>query len=187
MRRRLRGSIAVAVLATAALVLDLGMGLPDPGAAERAYGGFVGLVGCLLAMSWLRTTAGGGAESGRFSVGAVFGRQPEPPQPPVVEATRDLERALRLGAWTIGSFNVLVQPRLQSLATAKLARSGVSLGADERARRLLGEGFRLVDPAAPPPEDRMAPGVALHDVELLVETLERMDDDRLSGNRRHVS
>jgi len=167
-------SIAVAVLATAALALALGLGLPDPGAAERAYGGLVGFLGCLLAMSWLRLTAEGPAPAGRFSPGGAEATE-GPPQPPVVEAIRDLERALRLGTATIGTFNRLVQPRLQALATAKLSRFGIGLESD-RAMALLGDGFRLVDPAAPMPDDRMAPGFALHEIEGLVETLEVLGD-----------
>jgi hypothetical protein len=172
MSRAARRSIAAAVLATASLALALGIGLPDPGAAERAYGGLLGLLGCLLAVSWLRSTAEGRAPAGRFSSGAA-GERDEAPEPPVVEAVRDLERALRLGISTIGTFNRLVQPRLQSLATAKLSRSGIRLDT-EAAVELLGDGFRLVDPAAPPPEDRMAPGFSLHEIEGLVETLEQI-------------
>jgi hypothetical protein len=165
-------SIAVVVIASAALALVLAIGLPDPGAGERAYGGLVGLLGCVLAMRWLRSTAEGRAPAGRFSAGEAEERD-DPPQPPVVEAIRDLERALRLGTSTIGSYNRLVGPRLQSLATAKLSRSGIRLE-DARAMGVLGDGFRLVDPAAPPPEDRMAPGMALDEIERLVETLEQM-------------
>jgi hypothetical protein len=165
--------MAAAVLATAALVLALGVGLSDPGAAERAYGALLGLLGCLLALSWLRTTAEGRAPTGRFSPGGAQQRDP-PPQPPLVETIRDLERALRLGNSTIGSYNRLVLPRLQSLVTAKLSRLGVDLQGDDRAIGLLGDGFRLVDPAAPQPEDRMDPGIPLEQIERLVETLERM-------------
>jgi hypothetical protein len=68
----------------------------------------------------------------------------------------------------------LVLPRLQSLVTAKLSRLGVDLQGDDRAIGLLGDGFRLVDPAAPQPEDRMDPGIPLEQIERLVETLERM-------------
>jgi hypothetical protein len=175
MTRMVHRSIALAVLATAGLTLALGIGLPDPRAAERAYGGVVGLLGCLLAMSWLRATAQGRAPDGRFSPGSA--QEPdEPPQPPVVAAILDLERALRLGTSTIGSFNRLVQPRLRSLAEAKLSPSGFGLD-DERAVGLLGDGFRLVDPSSPPPDDRMAPGVAFAEIERLVETLEHLGEN----------
>jgi hypothetical protein len=161
------------VLATAALWLALGLGLSDPGAAERAYGGLLGLLGCVLAMSWLRSTAEGRAPTGRFSPGRPEVRDP-PPQQPLVETIRDLERALRLGSSTIGSYNRLVQPRLRSLATSRLSQVGIALEGDDRAIGLLGDGFRLVDPAAPPPEDRMDPGIPLDQIERLVDTLERL-------------
>lgn len=171
--RLARQSIAAIVIAGAGLALSLGVGLPDPRAAERAFAALLGLLGCLLALSWLRSTAAGQAPDGRFSPGRQEERD-APPEAPLVEAISDLERALRIGTATIGSYNRLVKPRLQSLATAKLSRSGIRLDGDEAAVAMLGDGFRLVDPAARPPDDRMAPGFALGQIEELVETLEAM-------------
>jgi len=165
--------VTLAVLASCGLAFALGVGLPDPGAAERAFAGLIGALGCVLAMQWLRSNAEGASPKGRFSV-ADDRPDAVAPQPPAVEAARTLARALRLGASTIGSYNLLVRPRLQALAAAKLGRAGYRLDESAGARELLGEGWILVDPGAPPPADRMAPGVQLHRVVQLVEILERL-------------
>jgi hypothetical protein len=165
--------VALAVIASGGLALALGIGLPDPGAAERAYGALIGLLSCLLALRWLLASAAGRAPHGRFG---VLETEPEraPLQPPAVAAADNLTRALGLGVTTIGSYNLLVLPRLQGLARAALERADSGLGDSEGAAALLGDGWQLVDPAAPRPSDRMAPGWPIERIEQLVEALERL-------------
>lgn len=165
--------VALAVIASGGLALALGIGLPDPGTAERAYGAFIGLLSCLLALRWLLASAAGRAPYGRFGVLAAEPENP-PLQPPAVAAADNLTRHLGLGVTTIGSYNLLVLPRLQSLARAALERSGSGLSDSEGAAVLLGDGWQLVDPATSRPADRMTPGWPIERVEQLVETLERL-------------
>jgi hypothetical protein len=159
-------------LASGGLALALGVGLPDPGTAERVYAAVIGLLGCVLAVGWLQSTAEGGAPRGRFSI-ANDDPEDDPPQAPTVEAAKHLERALGLGTATIGSFTLIVQPRLQALARSKLGRADIQLG-DMAASRLLGDGWLLVDPDAPPPQDRLATGIPLGRLEQLVDALEQL-------------
>src|ERR1700691_1573153 len=119
MKSAIRRCVAAAVLATAGITLVLSIGLPHPGAAERGYGAVIGLLGCLLAVRWLRSSAGGQAPAGRFDPWTVDQLEP-PPEAPAAKAMKDLESALHLGASTIGSFDRLVQPRLRALASARL-------------------------------------------------------------------
>jgi hypothetical protein len=161
------------VLAGAALAVALGLGLPDPGAAERSFAAFVGVLSCALIWGWLRSTAAGRSPQGRFSVAVANPAEPERLAPAVV-ATKSLERGLGLGSSNIGSYNLFVRPRLEGLAAAKLARAGCRLDDANAARELLGDGWALVDPTAPPPADRMAPGVSLHRIGQLVQQLERL-------------
>ncbi|MGD0084085.1 MAG: hypothetical protein ABSD78_12930 [Acidimicrobiales bacterium] len=173
MNRAIGLSIAVIVLATTGLVVALGVGLPDPGAAERAYAAVVGVTGCVLGIIWLRSTATGAAPEGRL--GALSGSEDDPvTEPPVAEAVRGLERSLKLSASTMGEYRRLVEPRLRALTAARLRRSGIELTDADRARERLGDAWALVDPDRPSPTDRMAPGIPLSEIELLVDTLERL-------------
>lgn len=175
-RRASRTAIWVAVLAglgSAGLGLALGLGLPDPGTAERAFAGLIGLLGGTVAMRWLRYSADLQAPRRRLDAPSDAPGAGTP-QAPTVEAATILARSLDLGAETIGAYNLMVLPRLADLAATKLARAGFGLGDASTARELLGAGWELVDPAAPRPTDRMAPGVPLARVAQLVEALEAL-------------
>jgi hypothetical protein len=162
---------AAAVIAAGGLALALGLGLPDPGLAERAFAGFMGFLACMLAVRWLRSVsrmpAAPTSSPGDGATGDV-------PRAPAAEATEALARALGLGVSTIGSYHLLVRPRLQALAGAKLARLGPGLEDASEAQSLLGDGWVLVDPATPAPADGVAPGIPIVRLEELVATLERM-------------
>ena len=172
-RRRIVRYATLLAFAGSGLAVALGLGLPDPGAAERAFAGFVGVLGCSLAWSWLRAMAAGRSPQGRFSL-VVAGPEEPPPLAPAVAATKSLERGLGLGTTSIGSYNLFVRPRLEALASAS------SLGRDAgwltpvRRGELLGDDWELVNPAAPPPEDRMAPGVSFPRIGQLVSRLEQL-------------
>ncbi len=177
MRRRpdravLRLAVTAAVGA-GGLALALGLGLPDPGVAERAFAGLLGLLGCVLALRWFRAIAEGRAPRDRFRVATERATAAQP-LAPSVESTLRLGRALGFGVSTIGSYNLFVRPRLQALAEAKLARAGCGPNDAEAARKLIGDDWELVDPKAPPAPDRMAPGVSLLRVARIVATLERL-------------
>ena len=144
--------LALAVLGSFGLVMALGLGLPDPGVAERSFGALIGVLGCVLGLQWLRSTAEGRNPQGRFGV-AIERPDEDPPQAPAVASAKNLERALKLGASTIGSYNLLVLPHLQILANSKLSRAGCALSDGPAAMDLLGEAWNLVDPSAPPPPD----------------------------------
>jgi hypothetical protein len=166
-------AVALAALGTAGLGLALGLGLPDPGTAERSFAGLIGLLGCMVAFRWLRgTTDERGVGTRAIAVDA--GRDALSTEAPAVAASKDLARALDLGVETIGAFTQMVLPRLKVLAATKLANAGCSPDDRDRASELLGDGWSLVDPAAPRPADRMSPGVSLARVARLVETLEKM-------------
>ena len=163
----------LATLGTAGLGLALGLGLPDPGAAERSYAALIALLGCMLAMGWLRGTTDEGGLSTR-AVAVEPGRGDLPTEAPAVAASNDLARALDLGVVTIGAFTQMVMPRLRTLAATKLANAGCSADDRDKASALLGDGWSLLDPAIPRPADRTTPGVSLARVTRLVEALEKL-------------
>jgi hypothetical protein len=186
MRSALKLARWPAVLATVALAVTLSVGAPHPGTAERAYAGFMGLVGLLVAISWVRGAAdsvaladdrgggrGGGPSSHRRSLQGRLGSHGNSvPAHPIVEAAISLERSLRLGAATMGDYRRLVEPRLAAVMRGRLARSGTAGLDPERARALLGESYRLVDPRRPPETDRFARGVPITDVAGFLDALE---------------
>jgi hypothetical protein len=69
-----------------------------------------------------------------------------------------------------------LRPVLVEIADARLARRGLRLERDVgEARLLLGpKAWDLVRPDRPPPEDRDAPGIALGDLEEILDRLEAL-------------
>jgi len=167
-RRILVRLLVVAGVCTVGLALALGLGAPDPGLAERAYGAADGLLGCVASLVFVREQAGRAAAAPDAAEDDIVASND-----PAVRVLSDLERALRLGRLTAGDFHVLLRPRLAELASSSLARRGVPLGS-EAARAALGDAYALVDPAAPPPADRSDPGVPLAAVSDLVQRLEQL-------------
>lgn len=170
-RRLIIRSAVTLALAGGGLALALGLGLPDPGVAERAFAGFAGVLGVLVAWSWLRT---------------AVGERPLPRAPttdddeglsslaPTLEAAATLERAIGFGVTTMGSFDQLVRPRLRALAEARLARAGCALENEAAARRLLGDDWALIGPARPVGANPLDRGVEVARLERLVDILERL-------------
>ena len=168
------GVLVLAAIVAIALAIALALGAPHPTMLERAAAGAFGLLGL---------GAGSLALSALVEAGLPARRR----QPRLGEdlldagASRllDIERSLRLGTTTAGDFNAHVRPILVPLAKARLARKGIGLDDRERAALVLGEeNYELVDPKAPPPLDRFAPGVRLDQVRRLVEKLESLEDLR---------
>ena len=88
-----------------------------------------------------------------------------------------LERSLRFGASSAGDFHAHVRPRLEALATSRLARVGIDLADEPRARAALGPvGYELVAPGSDPHPDRAAPGVPLEAVAALVDAMSALGE-----------
>ena len=87
------------------------------------------------------------------------------------------EQEVTLGVANAFDLHHRLRPRLRRLASELLTtRRGVSLDEDTHTtRRLLGEGtWDLVRSDRPPPEDRLARGLPLSEIERVVESLERI-------------
>jgi hypothetical protein len=90
-----------------------------------------------------------------------------------------LVRVERTVAWSGSSAtdaHTRLRPVLVEIAEARLARRGVRLERDPaEARRLLGPmAWELVRPDRPPPADRDAPGIAVRDLEEILDALEKL-------------
>ena len=163
--------IVVIAMAAAGLIVATSVGAPHPGTNDRLFLAVVGVVGAAVAISWLQRPL--------EPAGPASSPRPESERPavathPAVVEALDLALTLRLGHTMMADYTRLVEPRLRALARSQLERRGVSLEDRAPATALLGPAYAIVDPLRPPPGDRMAPGVDLADVELLVEALERL-------------
>jgi hypothetical protein len=80
------------------------------------------------------------------------------------------------GHQTAGDVHVRVRPLLREIAAPLLRRLGVHLDSEpQRARALLGEElWEVVRHDRPRPLERREPGLALPDLERLVQRLERL-------------
>ena len=171
MSRTMRNTVAfVGVLSTIGIVLALVDGAPDPGVAIRSYAAMMGSLAVLAASAWIQRDRRAWSGAGAARVGA----EPEEETDPAAACFQELERALRFSVTTIGDYRLNVEPRLGAIASARLARHGLSLSDAEGAEAMLGEGFFLVDPRVPMPADRLAPGVPLAEIESLVKTLREL-------------
>jgi len=161
-----RMSLFVLAVATVGLAIALGVGAPDPGAAERAYAAAAGLV---LIVALVRRL-GLGPLSGGFRAAADAGD--DEAGDPAKARLLDLERALRLGALAAGDFDLLVRPRLAALARSRRPRAGsvsatgpVGLASPAPFAGVLTRGN-------PRLADRSGPGVPLEEIEAIVTSLE---------------
>lgn len=95
------------------------------------------------------------------------------PRPATLER---IERVVDAGRQTAGDVHVRVRPLLREIAAPLLRREGVRLDSEpQRARALLGEElWEVVRDDRPRPQERRAPGLALADLERLVQRLERL-------------
>jgi hypothetical protein len=99
--------------------------------------------------------------------------RPSAPRPATLER---IERIVDAGRQTAGDVHVRVRPLLREIAAPLLRREGVRLDSEpQRAQALLGEElWEVVRDDRPRPQERRAPGLALTDLERLVQRLERL-------------
>jgi len=179
-RTSLLALIATAILVVAGLGISLGLGAPDPALAERSA---LGALGALLLSAVLVSSSSAlpeplGAPRPRGEPNPKDGSGPGSGADQHADQATRLARHLRFAAAAAGDFHQLVRPRLQQIATEVLQSSEPGR-AGRSATELLGPDlYRLVDPEVAPPEDRLAPGVALGQVEALVERLEQLGASR---------
>lgn len=181
LRRAARRALVLGGLSTIGIALALGLGAPDPGAAERSYASALGLIAWSVAVTWLgeisrRQGARGAKRAAELGITAQERRldsSDAASSDPAVLVLVDLERNLRLGRLTIGDYQALLRPRLADLAATRLARLGMPI-TSPAARSALGDSYALVDPARAQPVDRGAPGVSLDAVAELVSRLEEL-------------
>jgi hypothetical protein len=95
------------------------------------------------------------------------------PRPATLER---IELVVDAGHHTAGDVHVRVRPLLREIAAPLLRRQGVHLDSEpQRARALLGEElWEVVRHDRPRPRERRDPGLALTDLERLVQRLERL-------------
>jgi hypothetical protein len=154
-------------VATAGLAVALGVGAPDPGAAERAYAAAAGL---LLIVALVRRLGLGPFTTG--SVRATAGGPDDDAGDPALARWLDLERALRLGTLAAGDFDLLVRPRLAALARSRRPRAG---SVSRTAAVDLADPAQfagVLAPGSPRLADRSGPGIPLEEVEAIVTSLE---------------
>jgi hypothetical protein len=100
-------------------------------------------------------------------------RPPGTPRPSqLLRIERIIERSSESGL----TAHTQLRPLLSEIAEARLGRRGVQLSRDhDEARRLLGpEAWELVRPDRPQPPDGGAPGVAAHELEAALDSLEAL-------------
>ncbi len=169
MRKVLTDSIAVAVLATAALFIARALA---PGRHELEldiYALTLGGLAVLCAVTWLRRALPPAGESSLQR--ALERARPVPSQLP--ELAR-LERELYIGAAQAFDLHYRVRPVLREIALARLAERRLRLDSgDDAVREALGdELWELVRPDREPPVDRQGGSIGFAGVERLVARLE---------------
>ena len=170
MRRDLAATIRLLVLPTLALAVVVAFLPGRLSLAIRLYGLVVCAVALGLALAALRRTYPRAAPLRRPVTRTVPRRTPPP-------SLARLEHETAIGV--AGSFDLhhRLRPRLRLLAQGVLAtRRRVSLdGEPEAARGAIGEEtWKLVRSDRPPPEDRLARGLSLSELDRVVESLERV-------------
>jgi hypothetical protein len=102
--------------------------------------------------------------------------RPRPPSPSLPTQLIRNERIVRRSRESGLAAHTQLRPVLLEIAEARLARRGVQLNRDhDEARRLLGpEAWELVRPERPQPPDDRTPGVATHELEAVLDSLEAL-------------
>ena len=171
MKRELLSAARSLALPTVGLALIVAFVPGRAGLAARVYVLILCCFGLVLAIAALRRAFPAATPLRPGSARGTSRRR----RPPGSLARVEQEAALGVA----GAFDLhhRLRPRLRGLAAELLlARRGVALDDDEgSARRLLGEEtWDLVKRDRQPPEDRLARGLPLPELERAVESLERL-------------
>jgi hypothetical protein len=170
MRRVIFAAVRLLVLPTLALGLVAGVLPGRAGLAVRVYALIVCAVVLRLAVDALRT-AYPPSQPLRGSSARSRGRRRRP------SSLHQIENEAALGV--AGSFDLhhRLRPRVRRLAAGLLeARRRTSLDGDpDAAREALGETtWNLVRDDRPPPVDRLAPGLPISELRVVVQSLESL-------------
>lgn len=170
MKRHVFRAATRLALPTAVLAFVLVFRPGESGLALRIYALVVAAYALLLAIRALRRDLPPASPLRRGA-----GRRDERPRPP--ETLARLEQEVVLGVSSTFDLHYHLRPRLRALASEQLAsRRGISLEQEpERAHAVLGdEAWGLVRSERPPPDDRLARGIAPADLSRIVASLERI-------------
>ena len=167
-----RSLLASLLLVTAGLALALGVGTPDPGAAERAYAGAAALLIIVAVYRSLARSRDAGSLEGRGALRNENARstEGEEARDGATASWQELERSLRLGVVTAGNFDLRTRPRLAALARARAGRlSGHLSPAD--SEELLGADS-VLRAGTSRLRNRLGPGISLEEIDRIVTILE---------------
>ena len=170
MRRDLAATLRVLVFATLALIA-VALFLPGRlGLATRAYALVLGAAAVALVLLALRRAYPPERPLQKRVRGARSRRRPPP-------TLARIEHEAALGVAGAFDLHFRLVPRLRAIAAVLLAsRRQISLASDPAAARaVLGDAaFELLCEDRPPPEDRLGRGIGAHDLDVVVEALERI-------------
>ena len=171
-RARLRGSIALAVAATAVL-LAVSRLLPH----ERPIASlvYVLVLAALIVRVLVRTIVAETSAAGPLPFDLAL-RPVQTPRPPVAPELRATDRLLRSSTIRGVVLHHQLRPKLQGIARDRLSTGrAITLENEDVARALLGEeAWALLRPDLEPPTDRSGPGLRPDVLARIVSALERL-------------
>ena len=171
MIRALLRWIGFAFLATVALVAAR---MLSPGREELELDVFVlvlGTFGLIVLASEVRRIAPSAKES--LLEEAL---DPEPPEVRPIAELQRLDRELTMGSTRAFDLHYRLRPILREIAAARLERRGMALDSGSRSvQDALGEDlWELTAPQREPPDNRLAPGPGLEELDRTIARLERL-------------
>ena len=102
--------------------------------------------------------------------------EPEPPEVRPIAELQRLDRELTMGSTRAFDLHYRLRPVLREIASARLERRGMVLDSGSPSvQAALGETlWELTAPDREPPHDRLAPGLALEELDRTIARLERL-------------
>jgi hypothetical protein len=163
--------VGFALLATAALLVARAIW---PGRQELELDVFVlvlGAFGLIVLTSEIRRLAPSAEES---LLEAAL--EPEPPEVRPIAELQRLDRELTMGSTRAFDLHYRLRPVLREIAAARLERRGMILDSGSPSvREALGDDlWELTAPGRRPPDDRLAPGLGLEQLDRTIARLERL-------------